>query len=138
MDPKYAIDVLGFARDVLGFRPDAKQAELLSLALTPAARRVILNCTRQWGKTTITGNLAVPRAYFHMNSEILVAGPAERQSGEFLYKMTGFVRRLGIKPRDGVRRKPTARRSVSLKTRQSRINRYSRRLSVRPSSCRLQ
>ncbi len=99
MDIKYAIDVLGFARDVLGFRPDAKQAELLSLAMTPAARRVILNCTRQWGKSTITGILAVHRAYFHMNSEILVAGPAERQSGEFLYKMTEFVRRLGIKPR---------------------------------------
>jgi hypothetical protein len=44
------IDANEFARYRLGFRPDERQAELLA----STAPRVILNCTRQWGKSTVT------------------------------------------------------------------------------------
>lgn len=38
--------ILAFARDTLRFHPDEHQARLL----TTQARRVIRNCSRQWGK----------------------------------------------------------------------------------------
>jgi uncharacterized protein YodC (DUF2158 family) len=42
-------------RRKLGFDPDPKQA----LVLTSASKRGMLNCARQWGKSTITAAKAV-------------------------------------------------------------------------------
>jgi hypothetical protein len=81
--------------DWLGFAPDPKQAELLR---TPV-RRLLLNCTRQWGKSTITAAKAVERAHTREGSLTLVVSPSARQSGEFLRKAGAFVRRLGLAPR---------------------------------------
>ncbi len=89
------MDPVGFLRTRLGFEPDARQAELL----TAPVRRGMLNCTRQWGKSTITAALAVHRAYSEDGSLCVVLSPTARQSGEFLRKASGFVRRLGIRPR---------------------------------------
>ena len=81
--------------DWLGFEPDVRQAELLRRD----ARRMVLNCTRQWGKSTITAAKAVARAQERVGSLTLVVSPSARQSGEFLRKAAGFVRRMGIRPR---------------------------------------
>jgi len=89
------IDASEFARTRLGFSPDAKQIEILQ----STAKRGILNCSRQWGKSTVTAAKAVHRAYTREGSVILVASPSERQSAEFLRKAKGMVRKLGIKPR---------------------------------------
>src|SRR4051812_23978677 len=43
-------DALTFAREALGFEPDPLQAELLN---RKRIRRLLLNCTRQWGKSTV-------------------------------------------------------------------------------------
>src|SRR4051794_38204763 len=53
-------DALTFAREALGFEPDPLQAELLGRKRT---RRLLLNCTRQWGKSTVTAVLALYRAW---------------------------------------------------------------------------
>ena len=82
-------------REWLGFEPDEKQAELLKRDV----RRLLLNCTRQWGKSTITAAKAVARARDRAGSLTLVVSPSARQSGEFLRKAAAFVRRLGIRPR---------------------------------------
>src|SRR5271157_2675237 len=66
----------------LGFEPDLKQGELLRRD----ARRLVLNCTRQWGKSTITAAKAVARAQERPGSLTLVVSPSARQSGEFLRK----------------------------------------------------
>ncbi len=79
----------------LGFEPDVRQGELLRLD----ARRLLLNCTRQWGKSTITAAKAVVRAQEREGSLTLVVSPSARQSGEFLRKAAAFVRRMGIRPR---------------------------------------
>jgi hypothetical protein len=84
-----------FARTRLGFSPDAKQIEILQ----SSAKRGILNCSRQWGKSTVTAAKAVHRAYTRPESVILVASPSERQSGEFLRKAAAMVRKLGIRRR---------------------------------------
>ena len=44
-----------WVRDTLGFPADSLQARVLE---TPA-KRGILNCTRQWGKSTVTAAKAV-------------------------------------------------------------------------------
>jgi hypothetical protein len=87
-------DAVAFARERLGFHPDEKQEMVLR-----GGRRVIVNCTRQWGKSTVTAAKAVHRAYSAAGSLTLVVTPSGRQSGEFLRKAEEFVRRLGIKVR---------------------------------------
>ena len=82
---------------VLGFRPDAAQARILSEA--PRFRRIALNCSRQWGKSTVVAVLAVYRLLMEPGATVLVAGPAARQSGETLRKVRAFLRVLGIKVR---------------------------------------
>ena len=79
-----------FTRQRLGFDPNPLQ-EL--------ARRGIVNCTRQWGKSTVAAAKAVHRAYCQPDSLILVLSLSARQSGEFVRKAEEFVSRLGIKVR---------------------------------------
>jgi hypothetical protein len=80
-------------RRKLGFDPDPKQA----LVLTSASKRGMLNCARQWGKSTITAAKAVYEAVHGKESLILVVSPSARQSGEFVRKAEGFARRLGMR-----------------------------------------
>ncbi len=80
-------------RERLGFRPDEWQARVLG----SGAKRGILNCTRQWGKSTVTAVMAVEQAWTHEESLTLVVSPSARQSGEFLRKAARFVRKLGAK-----------------------------------------
>ena len=56
-------------------------------------KRGILNCSRQWGKSTVAAAKAVHRAYWESGSQTLLL---TRQSGEFIRKAKEFVRRLGI------------------------------------------
>jgi hypothetical protein len=79
----------------LGFTPDERQlAVLLS-----GAKRGILNCSRQWGKSTVAAAKAVERAYTRAGCLVLVSSPSERQSAEFLRKAAEMVTRLKIRPR---------------------------------------
>ena len=95
----HALDAARFARERLGFRPDARQSDLLRRA----PRRVLLNCTRQWGKSTVTAARALHKAYFWPRSLTLVVTPGQRQSAEFMTKASAFLRELEIKKRgDGV------------------------------------
>jgi hypothetical protein len=84
-----------FARLELGFDPDEVQERVLR----HPGRRVILNCSRQWGKSTLTAAKAIHRAWTKPDSLIVVVSPTERQSGEFVRKAREFVIRLGVKPR---------------------------------------
>ncbi|MGA7234289.1 MAG: terminase family protein [Bryobacteraceae bacterium] len=89
------LTVSEFARHKLAFEPDPRQAAVLD----SQANRGILNCSRQWGKSTVLAVKAVHRAWTVAGSLILVASPSERQSGEFLRKAAGFLGRLGVKRR---------------------------------------
>jgi hypothetical protein len=91
--------ILDFVRMRLHFEPDERQAEVLALE----ARRGILNCTRQWGKSTVAAAKAVHRAYTQAGCVVLVASPSGRQSGETVRKAEQFLGRLGIAPKgDGI------------------------------------
>jgi Terminase large subunit, T4likevirus-type, N-terminal len=93
---KNAVDVppspLAYARSVLNFTPDPVQSELLSTS----SPRVILNCARQWGKSTLTAAVALHRAVQTPHSLILCASENLRQSGEFVRKVEVFARQSGL------------------------------------------
>ncbi len=90
--PPEAPDALEFARTRLRIEPDERQAEVLR----SEAKQGILNCTRQWGKSTIAAAKAVHRAFTRPKSLVLVASPSYRQSGEFVRKAAEMVAMLGI------------------------------------------
>src|SRR5260221_12022982 len=87
-------DIVEFTRQRLGFDPNPLQESVLR-----GGRRGIVNCTRQWGKSTVGAAKAVHRAFCQPDSLILVLSPSERQSGELMRKAEEFVSRLGIKVR---------------------------------------
>jgi hypothetical protein len=89
------LDAARFARTRLGFSPDPLQMQVLDSEV----HRGLLNCTRQWGKSTITALKAVHCAYMAPETLVLVVTPSERQSGEFLRKASAFVRKLGERTR---------------------------------------
>ncbi|MDP9487937.1 MAG: terminase family protein [Actinomycetota bacterium] len=90
-DLKLALDPVEFARHV-GMRPERWQADLLS---TPS-NRVILNCSRQAGKSSFSAILALHRALYFPKSLVLVFAPALRQSQEFFQKLDAFWRAAGL------------------------------------------
>ena len=89
-DLKLALDRVSFARK-LGIEPDPWQEDLLR----SASERVLLNCCRQSGKSTMTAVIALHRALYHPGSLILCLAPALRQSQELFGKVLGFYRDLG-------------------------------------------
>jgi hypothetical protein len=88
-------DPVEWARTALGFEPDTVQAEILR----SGARWLMLCCTRQYGKSTITAIKALHFALTHPKALILAAGPSERQSGEWLLKTREMLEMLEIKAR---------------------------------------
>src|ERR1035438_5106485 len=88
-------DAVEFARQRLKSDPDERQIEVLR----SNAKRGMLNCTRQWGKSTIAAAKAVHRAITPDKSLVLVASPTDRQSAELIRKAAGMVATLGITPR---------------------------------------
>ncbi len=92
-DLRLALDRSAFARRV-GVDPDPWQDRLLR---SPSSR-VLLNCSRQSGKSTISGVLALHRALYHPGSLVLCLAPSERQSKELFGKVAGFYRKLHDAP----------------------------------------
>jgi Terminase large subunit, T4likevirus-type, N-terminal len=89
-DMRLALDRVAFARAV-GVEPDKWQYDLLRTA----AARVLLNCSRQSGKSTMAALLALHRALYYPGSLILCLAPALRQSQELFGKVASFYRELG-------------------------------------------
>jgi phage FluMu gp28-like protein len=94
--PKPPAERLGpaeWARAVLGFPADSLQARVLETQ----SKRGILNCTRQWGKSTVTAAKAVHQAFHEAGSLTLVVSPCARQSGEFIRKTAALAAKAGIR-----------------------------------------
>lgn len=67
-----------------GIVPDPWQADLLRAE----DQQIILNCSRQSGKSTTTATLAMHTAIYQPQSLILLLSPGIRQSGELFKKCT--------------------------------------------------
>ncbi len=66
-----------------GITPDEWQEDLLE----SEDRQVILNCSRQSCKSTISALIALHRALYTANSLVLVLSPSQRQSQESYRKI---------------------------------------------------
>jgi hypothetical protein len=88
------MDAVEFARTRLGLEADEPQREMLR----SKTKRGILNCTRQWGKSTVAAAKAVHRAFTVAKCTVVVASPGDRQSGEWMRKAEGMVESLDILP----------------------------------------
>ena len=81
-----------FARQLLDFEPDANQAKLLSTK----AQYVMVNCHRQWGKTTMTAMRAVHWAMSKPGQQIAVVSASLRQSMALANKCREFAHQLHL------------------------------------------
>jgi Terminase large subunit, T4likevirus-type, N-terminal len=89
-DLRLALDRAAFA-EKLGIVPDGWQEDFLRTS----SDRVLLNCSRQSGKSTMSAVIALHRALYHPSSLVLCLAPALRQSQELFAKIAGFYRDLG-------------------------------------------
>lgn len=92
-----AVSPVTFARTFLHWQPSPAQVRVLDCL--PDFRQAALNCSRQWGKSTVGAIWALHRLFFVAGSTVLVVGPTGRQSGETLQKVREVIRILGIKTR---------------------------------------
>src|SRR5450631_762859 len=74
-----------------GIPPDPWQARVLR----STAPRLILNCSRQSGKSTTIATLALHTALYQAAALILLLSPGQRQSGELFRKVTDCYKALG-------------------------------------------
>lgn len=79
------LDPVILARRV-GLSPDPWQAEVLR----SEARRALLLCSRQAGKSTVTAVLALHEALYQAPALVLLLSLSLRQSGELFRKVAGF------------------------------------------------
>jgi hypothetical protein len=89
-DLRVALDRVSFARSVR-VEPDPWQENLLR----SSSERLLLNCSRQSGKSTMSAVIALHRALYHPGSLVLCLAPALRQSQELFGKIACFYRDLG-------------------------------------------
>ena len=122
----YNLDPVLFARNCLDFRADPWQKK----ALRWTGQKMILNCCRQSGKSTVSAILAVHRALFFPKSLILLISPSLRQSGELFKKVLEELDKLPDQPRRTENNKlslefETKSRIVSLPSTENTIRGYS-------------
>ena len=88
-----ALDPVEFSRSV-GITPDPWQAEVLRYE----GKRLLLNCSRQSGKSTTTAVKALHVALYQPKSLILLVSPSLRQSSELFRKVKGNYEALETRP----------------------------------------
>jgi Terminase large subunit, T4likevirus-type, N-terminal len=85
-DLLYGADPVLWAREVLGYHPDPWQAKVLR----SRSRKIILNCSRQSGKSTTCAALGLHESIYRRPSFGLVVAPSQDQSGELMLKFDEF------------------------------------------------
>jgi hypothetical protein len=120
------LDPVEFARTRLKFEPDEVQADILR----STAKRGILCCSRQFGKTTVSAAKAIHRAVMVPGSLIVVASPGERQSGIWMRCAGEMLAQLGIRKKgDGYNRLsfafPNGSRIVGLPDAEEKVRGFS-------------
>ena len=83
-----------FFADQLGIAPDPWQAKVLA----SRSKRLLLNCSRQAGKSTVASVMGLHRAMHHKQSLVLLISPSLRQSAELFRKVLDLLDRLDERP----------------------------------------
>ena len=97
-DLSYALDPVRLFEDAIGGPADPWQRALLN----SDARRSLLLCCRQSGKSTVTSIKALHTAKYQPGSLTLLLSPSLRQSGELFRKVASAYHAIGGSDDDGV------------------------------------
>jgi hypothetical protein len=89
-----ALDPIELARDC-GMDPDPVQARVLS----STSNRMLLNCTRQWGKSSCAALMALHTALYDAPSMVILISPSQPQSTEVFKKVQGNLALLDGAPK---------------------------------------
>ena len=87
------LDRVAFAR-ACGYVMDPWQAKVLR----SEAKQLVLNCSRQNGKSRVAGIAGLHETIYHRNALVLVIAPALRQSRELFSSIIGMLTTLAEKP----------------------------------------
>lgn len=87
---RVTLDRVQFAADA-GLPPDPWQADFL----TSEENRILLNCHRQSGKSSIAATLAIHGAFTEPNTLQILLSPGLRQSGELFRKCADIYHKAG-------------------------------------------
>jgi hypothetical protein len=87
-------DPIDWCQSALKFKPDPWQADFIRCT----DQQVIVNVSRQAGKTTTAAAKVLHRALFYPGSTILLVAPAVSQASEFRVRLEDHMRLLEIEP----------------------------------------
>ena len=90
-----SVSAVRFAREVLHLEPDPWQESVLA----SAARQMLLNCSRQAGKSTTAAAVALHTAHTLPGSLTLLVSPSLRQSSELFRKVADHLERMDHPPK---------------------------------------
>lgn len=90
----YALVPALWAEGELGFKPDPWQAEVLD----SSGKKILLCCSRQSGKSSVSSILASHTALFRPGSLTLMVSPSLRQSSELFRKFLSYLEVLDEMP----------------------------------------
>jgi hypothetical protein len=93
-DLAYALQPSLWTKEVLGIHPDPWQAEVLD----GSAKRTLLCCSRQSGKSSVSSILSLHTALFRPGSLTLMVSPSLRQSSELFRKFLSYMEILEPRP----------------------------------------
>jgi hypothetical protein len=94
----YGLDPVIEATELAKFAPDETQCEILR----STSNRIALNCTRQYGKSTIVALIASIFAKHHRNGLCLITAPTQRQSKLIFAKVKDFMYRIDPRARENI------------------------------------
>lgn len=89
-DLKHGLDPVAWSIEVLGIIPDDWQKN----ALQCPSKRVLMNCSRQSGKSTVASIRALHRCVFNPGALVLLCSPSLRQSSELFKIFTGLLHKV--------------------------------------------
>jgi hypothetical protein len=89
-----ALDICLFAR-ACGINPDPVQQQLL----TTQSNRVLVNCCRQWGKSSLTSIISLHAAIYSAPAMIVIVSPSMQQSTEVYKKCHDYWQKIPGAPR---------------------------------------
>ena len=92
-DLQRALDPVVFSR-YIGIEPDPWQADVLRYE----GKRLLLNCSRQSGKSTTTATKALHTAIYRPKSLVLLVSPSLRQSSELFRKVKDGLSAMEARP----------------------------------------
>jgi hypothetical protein len=93
-DLALAMDRCAFAR-LVGIEPDLKQAELLN----SSSHRILMLCSRQWGKSTVAAIMAGHELIYSPGSTVIAVSPSLTQSQELFKKIHSFWQKVPGAPK---------------------------------------